>query len=67
MLREIEAAIKDGVIREIDPDLLAYALTGLIEIMSLRISLDCKYDLEKIMDFIVDLTIHRLLPDGKQV
>jgi AcrR family transcriptional regulator len=66
VLREIEAAIKDGIIRDIDPDLLAYALTGLIEIMSLRISLDQKYDLEKIMDFIADLTIHRLMPDEKK-
>lgn len=65
VLREIETAIKEGIIREIDPDLLAYALTGLIEIMSLRISLDHKYDLEKIMDFIADLTINRLLPDDK--
>ncbi len=65
VLREIEAAIKEEIIREIDPDLLAYALTGLIEIMSLRISLDHKYDLEKIMDFIADLTINRLLPDDK--
>jgi AcrR family transcriptional regulator len=66
VVREIESAIKDGIIRDIDPDLLAYALTGLIEIMSLRISLDHKYDLEKIMDFIADLTINRLLPDDKQ-
>lgn len=65
VLREIESAIKEGIIREIDPDLLAYALTGLIEIMSLRISLDHKYDLEKIMDFIADLTIQRLMPDEK--
>jgi AcrR family transcriptional regulator len=67
VLREIEAAIKEGIIREIDPDLLAYALTGLIEIMSLRISLDHKYDLEKIMDFIADLTINRLLPVDRDI
>jgi len=65
VLREIEAAIKEGIIREIDPDLLAYALTGLIEIMSLRLSLDNKYNLENIMNFIADLTIHRMVPDGK--
>ena len=42
VIREIEAAIKEGVIRDIDPDLAAYGLTGLIEIMSLRLSLDNK-------------------------
>jgi AcrR family transcriptional regulator len=62
--REIETAIKEGIIREIDPDLLAYALTGLIEIMSLRLSLDHKYNLEDIMDFIADLTINRLIPSS---
>ncbi|RJP79425.1 MAG: MerR family transcriptional regulator [Desulfobacteraceae bacterium] len=66
VIREIEAAIKEGVIREIDPDLAAYGLTGLIEIMSLRISLDSKYNLENIMDFINDLTMERLLPRGKK-
>ncbi|MFH2065167.1 MAG: MerR family transcriptional regulator [Pseudomonadota bacterium] len=66
VIREIEAAIKEGVIREIDPDLAAYGLTGLIEIMSLRLSLDNKYNLENIMDFINDLTMERLLPRGKK-
>jgi AcrR family transcriptional regulator len=64
VIREIEAAVKGGIIREIDPDLLAYALTGLIEIMSLRLSLDHKYNLENIIDFIADLAINRLLPDN---
>ncbi|RPJ17618.1 MAG: MerR family transcriptional regulator [Desulfobacteraceae bacterium] len=67
VVREIEAAVKEGLIREIDPDLLAYALTGLIEIMSLRLSLDHKYNLENIMDFIADLTINRMLPDDKEI
>jgi AcrR family transcriptional regulator len=66
VIREIEAAIKEGVIRDIDPDLMAYALTGMIEIMSLRISLDHKYDLEKIIDFIVNLTSYHLMPDNRQ-
>jgi AcrR family transcriptional regulator len=66
VIREIEAAIKEGVIRGIDPDLAAYGLTGLIEIMSLRLSLDNKYNLENIMDFIYDLTMERLLPRGKK-
>ncbi|MGD9973144.1 MAG: MerR family transcriptional regulator [Desulfatirhabdiaceae bacterium] len=65
VVREIEAGIKDGSVREIDPDLLAYALTGLIEIMSLRLSLDKKYNLENIMDFIADLTINRMMTGSR--
>jgi AcrR family transcriptional regulator len=60
--REIATAVKEGTIRPVDPDLGAYALTGLIEIMSLRISLDKKYNLDKIIDFIADFTINGLLP-----
>jgi AcrR family transcriptional regulator len=66
VIQEIEAAIKEGTIRDIDPDLAAYGLTGLIEIMSLRLSLDNKYNLENIMDFITDLTMERLVPAGKK-
>ncbi|RJP36089.1 MAG: MerR family transcriptional regulator [Desulfobacteraceae bacterium] len=64
--REIERAVKEGIIRPVDPDLAAYALTGLIEIMSLRISLDQKYNLDKIIDFIADLTLNGLLPMSRQ-
>lgn len=66
VIREIEAAIKDGIFRDVDPDLAAYGLTGLIEIMSLRLSLDNKYNLENIMDFITDLTMERLVPQSKK-
>jgi len=61
VIREIEVAVKEGIIREVDPDLLAYAMTGLIEIMSFRISLDNKYNLEKVIDFISDLTLNRTI------
>jgi AcrR family transcriptional regulator len=67
VIREIEAAVKEGIIRKIDPDLLAYAMTGLIEIMSLRLSLDNKYNLEKIFDFITDLLINQMTLDDKRV
>ncbi|MFO7559435.1 MAG: TetR family transcriptional regulator [Desulfobacterales bacterium] len=63
VIREIEEAVKQGIIRKIDPDLLAYALTGLIEIMSLRVSLDRKYSYDDITGFIADLITSRLTPD----
>jgi hypothetical protein len=44
----------------VDPDLLAYVLTGSIEIMSLRLSLDDKYSLDDIIDFIVDVSLRPL-------
>jgi len=61
VIREIEVAVKEGIIREVDPDLLAYAMTGLIEIMSFRISLDNKYNLEKVIEFITDLTLNKTI------
>lgn len=61
VIREIDAAVKDGIIHEVDPDLLAYALTGSMEIMSLRLSLDDKYSLDDIIEFIMDVTLIPLL------
>jgi AcrR family transcriptional regulator len=60
LIREIDAAVKASIIREVDPDLLAYALTGSIEIMSLRLSLDDKYSLDDIIQFIVDVCLKPL-------
>lgn len=62
VIKEIEAAVQNGIINKIDPDLLAYALTGLIEIMSLRISLDGKYTFLDGIKFIKDLVMSRLVP-----
>ena len=64
LIREIDEAVRKGIIRKIDSDLFAYALTGLIEIMTLRISLDKKYDLEKIIEFLTDLAIKPLLTEN---
>lgn len=60
VIREIETAIQEGIIKKVDPDLLAYALTGLIEIMSLRLSLDRKFTLQDVINFISDFMINRL-------
>lgn len=61
VIREFEMAVRNGTIRNIDTDLLAYGLTGMLEIMTLRGSLDNKYDVEDIIEFIVDLTLKPLL------
>ena len=61
VIREFEMAVKNGTIRNIDSDLLAYGLTGMLEIMTLRSSLDKKYNAEDIIDFITELTLKPLL------
>ncbi len=55
VIREIQTASEEGIIKEIDPDLLAYTLTGVIEIMSFRLSLDRKYSFQDVIAFITDL------------
>jgi AcrR family transcriptional regulator len=62
VIREIETAVQKGIIEKIDPDLAAYALTGLIEIMSLRLTLDNKYTLQDCINFIAHLATNRLAP-----
>jgi len=55
VIREIQHAVNQKIIPEIDPDLMAYALTGLVEIMCLRVSLDQKYSYEAIEAFLENL------------
>lgn len=55
VIREIKDAIKEGLVRPVDPELLAYCLTGLIEISSFRLSLDKKYTYEDVEEFISEL------------
>jgi len=62
LIREARQAIDQGLFRKVDPDLLGYAMTGLIEIMSLRTTLDRKYSFEEIMAFIHDLISKGLEP-----
>ena len=52
--RELQDAIDKGLCRKLDTDLLAYALTGIIEIMSLRLKLDDKYTFEDVQRFMED-------------
>lgn len=58
LIRDIQRGIDTGVYRSIDPDLLAYALTGIIETMSLRMMIDSTYTFDRIMTFIVDFATY---------
>ena len=52
VISEIKGAMDAGLIHPADPELMAYCLTGLIEIASLRLSLDNKYTFEDVEDFL---------------
>jgi AcrR family transcriptional regulator len=63
VIREAQEAIDNGELRPVDPELLSFALTGLIEVMSFRISLDDKYTIEDAIGFIADMIINGLIPE----
>lgn len=62
--KEAQEAVEKGHIRPVDPELLSYALTGMVEIMSFRISLDDKYTIEDAIMFIGDMIINGLIPES---
>ncbi|MFH0823353.1 MAG: TetR family transcriptional regulator [Pseudomonadota bacterium] len=64
VIKDIRRGIDTGLYREIDPDLLAYALTGLIEIMSLRMMINNKYTFEDIMAFTIDFITKGTAPEN---
>lgn len=50
--------LDQGLIRKTDPDLLAYAMTGLIETMSFRMTVDPSYSFGDIIFFLSDFIIN---------
>ncbi len=65
---EIRAAIKLGVIRDVDPDLLAFFNVLLDEIAVHRASVDDRYSARQIMLFIADMLYHAFLTKkGKEI
>ena len=56
LMKDIQMGIDTGLYRKMDPDLLAYAFTGIIEVMSFRMMIDNKYTFDEIMAFIMDFT-----------
>ncbi|MGO9566955.1 MAG: TetR family transcriptional regulator [Desulfomonilaceae bacterium] len=65
VIKDIQRGIDTGLYRKMDPDLLAYALTGIIEVMSLRMMIDNKYTFEEIMAFIIDFTTKGTAPENR--
>ena len=64
VIKDIQKGIDSGVYRKMDPDLLAYALTGVIEVMSLRMMIDNKYTFEDIITFVVDFMTKATTPEN---
>ncbi|NLJ29665.1 MerR family transcriptional regulator [Desulforhabdus amnigena] len=63
VIRDIEKGIEEGIFRKIDPDLTAYTLTGIIEIMCLRTTISGKYTYEQIEPFIFDFITNGFILD----
>jgi AcrR family transcriptional regulator len=63
VIEEAQEAIDKGQLRPVDPELLSFALTGMIEVMSFRISLDDKYTIEDALRFIGDLVVNGLVSE----
>lgn len=68
VIKEAREGIERGEVRAgVDPELLAFALTGLIEGLSFRISLDKKYAIEDAIRFIGDLVLNGVVhPNMKE-
>jgi len=58
--RDLEAAIKAGLAREVDADLAAYGFIGMAENLWFRSRLDDRYPAEEIVTFMADETVRWL-------
>ncbi len=66
--REISLGIKNGLIRDVDPELLGFFNLLLDEIVVHRASLDDKYTLNQVGLFVADMLSHAFLTEkGKKV
>jgi AcrR family transcriptional regulator len=64
VIKEAIEGIERGQLRAgIDPELIAFALTGMIEVLSFRISLDHKYTIDDAIRFIGDILINGAIPE----
>jgi AcrR family transcriptional regulator/predicted DNA-binding transcriptional regulator AlpA len=58
IVRGIRTAIEQGLIREVDPELLARALMGIVEFLAIYLSFDDKHDSAEATSFMVDLIMN---------
>ncbi|NPV60856.1 MAG: MerR family transcriptional regulator [Actinobacteria bacterium] len=55
IVREIRAAVEAGRIRDLDPELLARALMGMVEFLAILLTFDDRYTTDQAVSFLVDL------------
>jgi AcrR family transcriptional regulator len=55
VIKELNEAMELGIIRKSDPDLMAYAMTGIIESMCFRMTVDKAYSIDKIFKFLIEM------------
>ncbi|MBN1664498.1 MAG: hypothetical protein JW943_12935, partial [Deltaproteobacteria bacterium] len=68
LARRISSGIKNGLIRDVDPELLGFFNILLDEIAMHRASLDDKYTVNQVMLFVADMLYHAFLTDkGKKI
>ncbi|MGO9016789.1 MAG: TetR family transcriptional regulator [Syntrophobacteraceae bacterium] len=60
VIRDIQKGIEEGIYRNVDPDLTAYTLTGIIEMMCFRTIIDSQYNYEQIEEFVLDFITNGL-------
>ncbi|MBC7254447.1 MAG: TetR family transcriptional regulator [Actinobacteria bacterium] len=60
IVRELRNAARQGLIRDLDPELLARAVMGIVEFTAIFLSFDRRYDSGKAVAFIVDLLMNGL-------
>ncbi len=64
IVRGIRAAIAEGLIREVDPELLARALMGILEFLSIYLSFDARRTVSEAVEFAADLLMNGLRADS---
>lgn len=62
LVQDIREAAAQGVIRPVDPELLAFGLLGMCDLLLHRGTLDNKYDSDRIIAFIFDVLMNGLKP-----
>ncbi|MBU1168484.1 MAG: MerR family transcriptional regulator [Proteobacteria bacterium] len=60
VIKELNEAMELGIIRKADSDLMAYAMTGIIESLCFRMSVDKAYTIDKIFKFLIDMLVNGL-------
>ena len=61
--KEIKAAMKAGIIREVDPDILSFFNVALDEVAINLTSMDNRYSLAKVIRFVADMLYHAFLTE----